>query len=146
METQNERTVVLNEVSNEEAGRFMEQQPKAIGNISGAVPKFKMVDGFTTFKAEYALVDNNLVIHFFGTPEHPVDSRPSNIQYWEQRFPDVLNVVGQDYFQATAPRLTAKYTEELKSWFFKAQGYEHILDIDAFVMLFFDLLDVQLEK
>jgi hypothetical protein len=146
MPNQNEETIILPEVTNEEANQLLSGAPYAIGNLSKAVPQFTTVETYTTFKAEYALVDGNLIIHFFETPEHPVDRTASSANYWQLIFPQMLNEIGQTYFQATAPRLVAKYTEELKSWFFKAQNYEHILDLEHFVLGFFEALDRALEN
>jgi hypothetical protein len=142
-----EKTIVLSEVSNEDAAALMEKQPRVIPaeNIREGVPRFTKVDDFTTFLAEYTLIDENLVIHFFGTQEHPVDQSPRGESYWQSLFPDCLNTVGQSYFQATAPRLTAKYTAELHSWFFKAQQYAHLLDLAGFVRGFLEALDRELE-
>jgi hypothetical protein len=39
----------------------------------------------------------------------------------------------------------AKYTEELNSWWFKAQGYGDKIDIDGFILKFFEALDQALE-
>jgi len=145
-----EKTIVLNEISNEEAGALMSSAPEAIKDISKSVPRFKKVDGYTTFKAEYAMVhaasSDDLVIHFFETPEHPFTDDPNHTWYWLTYFPNCLDEVGRSYFQATRPRLVAKFTEELKSWFFRARGYDHILDIDEYVGRFFEKLDKALEE
>jgi len=145
-----EKTIVLNEVSNEEAGALMKEAPEAIKDIRKGIPQFKKVDGFTTFRAEYALVhaasSDDLVIHFFETPEHPFTDDPNHKWYWLVYFPNCLEEVGQSYFHATRPRLTAKYTEEMKSWFFRARGYSHLPEFDTFVMRFFEKLDKVLEE
>ena len=62
-----------------------------------------------------------------------------------------LERVAPEHFQATQPRLVAKYTEDdgvgnsLDSWWFKAQGYGHVLDLDAYVMKFFEKMDGALD-
>lgn len=110
-------------------------------SVVDGVPKFKKVDCYTTFLAEYDLIGDDIVIHFFETEEYPA----SNSRYWLHTFAATLDSFAQDYFNANSPRLVAKYTEELKSWWFKACGYDHLLDLDAFVMRFFEGLDVVLD-
>lgn len=140
-----EKTVVLNEVSDEQAGKLMQSGPKVIMGLSKAVPVFTKVDDFTTFLAEYAIIGSDLVMHFYGTGEHPNDGSARGNQYWHVHFPSCLELVGEEHFQASKPRVIAKYTEEMKSWFLKAQGYDHLTDIDAYVRNFCAKLDQSLE-
>jgi hypothetical protein len=146
MENANEREVILPELTDDEAGRLMKGAPRAIQHVSKAVPKFTKVDEYTTFRVEYAIIGNDLVVHFFDTPEQPNTDDANHQWYWKTYFPACLSTVGERYFQATKPRLTAKYTEEVRSWFLKAQGYRHILDIDGFARGFFEELDKELEE
>lgn len=141
-----EKTIVLGEVSDEQAGKLMYEAPTLIEGLNKAVPRFKKVEDFTTFLAEYAMIGDDLVMHFFGTEEHPVDGSASSDHYWQTYFPNCLNEVGQEHFHANAPRLVAKYTEEMKSWFLKAQGYSHLTDIDAYIRIFCSRLDNVLEE
>jgi hypothetical protein len=113
----------------------------SLQGIAEAVPQFEKEQGYTTFTAEHALVDGNIVIHFFL----PEDYRGNAQQYWTVRFPLALDGVAQAHFQATAPRLQAKYTEELRSWWFKATNYDHVVDLPRFIRKFFDALDEALE-
>lgn len=106
-----------------------------VDDIANSIPHFKKVS-FDTFKAEYNLDNDNVVIHFF-LPKRKVTER-----YWKAMFADALDAVGQDHFQATAPRLIARYTEELHSWWFRAQGYGHIIELEAYVGHFFAKLDL----
>jgi hypothetical protein len=140
-----EKTIVLNEVSDEQAGQLMQNGPKIITGLSKAVPKFTKIEDFTSFLAEYAMIGSDLVMHFYGTEEHPNDGGAEGEQYWKVHFPSCLELVGQDHFQATKPRLIAKYTKEMRSWFLKAQGYDHLTDIDEFVRKFCTKLDAALE-
>ena len=101
------------------------------------VIKFTPCEEYTTFRAEYAIVDDALVFHFFVTAEHP---------QWPSYFPDVLSTVAQDYFNATYPRLTAAFTRELNSWWFRANGFAEIGDPHLRAMRFYARLDAALEQ
>lgn len=152
-----ERTVNLSDMSQQEAGERFEQESRSAGdevNMAGieqAVPVFIKVNDFTTFKAEYTWLGGNLVIHFFLTKEMvqlngTTEGGPLVKSYWVQTFPLVLDKTSKDYFQADSPRLQAKYTEELASWYFRAQGYDDCLDPDRLAMVFFERLDQDLES
>lgn len=116
----------------------LDHAPKGV-----VVPEFTQVDEFTTFKAEYGMVGNDLVMHFFATPE--IEKSPKGREYWLRLFPTCLDPVAQHHFEATAPRLQAKYTELVNSWWLQAQGYSHLLDVDAYVSDFLTKLDESLE-
>ena len=51
-----------------------------------------------------------------------------------------------EYFEADKPRLTAKWTEEMKSWWLQANNFSHILDLDRFLSDFFQKLDEEIEQ
>lgn len=121
--------------------QVLHDKPMEASRIADAVPKFTPCEEFTTFSAEYALQDGNIVIHFFL----PRDFKGAQ-DYWTMKFPRALDPTAQSYFKATAPRLQAKYTEELKSWWFRASGYDHIIDWQKFVESFFEELDRALES
>lgn len=96
------------------------------------------------FTVEYALVDKDLVFHFF---------RPSNIEdpilseiYWKKTFPSVLDPVAQAHFNAGQDRLSAEFVSdyELDSWFLLAKGYDYILDMEAYVEKFYRSLEAGL--
>jgi hypothetical protein len=108
-----------------------------VRRIASGVPVFTRVEDYTTFIAEHTMKDDDLVIHFYPTEE-------SN-SYWTSRFPEVLDRVAQAYFRATSPRLQAKFTHEVNSWWFRARGYSHIPDMNGFISGFFDALDQGLE-
>jgi len=129
-----------------DGAKMLSAMHQGIGNVPGAVLKFNKVLDFTTFDAEYNLQDGNVVVHFFMPRDHSVTQ-----EYWRSVFADVLTGVAQEHFQATAPRLVAKYAEDdgaggtLNSWWFKAQGYGHLLDPSTFLDLFFTKMDAALE-
>jgi len=140
--SQNEDTIVLLDgVSNEQAADLIKNQPSFV-NVGAAVPRFTKINTYTSFLVEYALIDTNIVIHFFETPEKPW----TNDTYWRTIFPKALNDKGQEIFQAGYPRLQAKITEEMHSWWFQAKSYAHIIDLDNFMVKFFDALDAALDQ
>ena len=105
--------------------------------IAAGIPNFIKVLDYTTFSAEYAMKDGDLVVHFY-----PTDVTKG---IWTREFAWILDRVAQDHFRATAPRLQAKFTEEVNSWWLRARGYSHIVNIKAFVDKFFELIDQALE-
>jgi hypothetical protein len=124
--------------------------PAAIQSAGGlAVPKaleFKP-SAFRYFKAEYALSDRDVIIHFYVSD--PVRAQWDTTQierWWLRDFAATLSTVAQDYFQATVPRIVAKYTPEAASWWFKAQGYDYLLDLEAFLRAFYERLDETLHS
>ena len=99
------------------------------------------VQEFTCFRCEYALKDRDLIVHFF-LPSNVTEQTAGRYRdWWLKTFPLVLDKVAQDYFSAGPPRLAAKYTEEVASWWFKAQGYDHLLDPRGFLAKFLQVLD-----
>lgn len=114
--------------------------------INDAVIKFTKVTNYTGFDAEYAWVDNDLIVHFFMPPEFintPKDMRES---WWLGTFASCLDTAAQQFFSADYPRLVAKYTEEMQSWWFRARGYGDVLDPDAFAIAFFKRLDATIDR
>lgn len=110
-------------------------------HVIDAIPRFTVVKDYTTFTVEYAFQESDIILHFFL----PEDFQGAAGVYWERTFPTALDIVARDYFNAEAPRLQAKYTSELKSWWFRARGYDHLLDLVGFLQGFFDRLDAALE-
>lgn len=88
------------------------------------------------FKVEYGLVDKDLVFHFFR-PQGASD------KYWKEHFLWALDAKAQEYFGAGLPRLSVEYIDDydLDSWCFIARGYDHILDVEAYVENFYRLLE-----
>ena len=111
------------------------------GSIADCVPKFKDVNSFTTFRAEYALIDDNIVVHFFLPPDFR-----GTVSFWKDTFPTALASVAPEHFQAVQPRLVAAYTEEMKSWWLRARNYGHIIDLDAYMLKFFSDLDNEIDS
>lgn len=138
-----ERTVSLINLEPNQARDVLQSQGMGGGtkltDLTKSIPKFTKLS-YPAFNAEYALEGDNIVIHFFV----PGPGIKITEEYWTSLFADGLNAVGQDHFQATKPRLVARYTEELKSWWFKAQGYSHIIDVPRYVTRFFEKLDAHM--
>jgi hypothetical protein len=114
----------------------------AFGGIEDAALKFTKVDNFTSFNAEYTYTGEDLVLHFFLPPERRL---PEARTYWLETFPACLDVAAREFFRADYPRLMAKYTEEFESWWFKAHGYGHVIDPDAFAAKFLKGLDARVD-
>lgn len=119
-----------------------------IHGIDSAVVQFTKVDRYTGFTAEYAWKDGDLVMHFFLPPEASAPtSSPHHapkkmwLKWWTETFAKCLDEAARKYFNADYPRLEARYTEELESWWFRAKGYSHVLDGDAFALQFLKELD-----
>ncbi len=129
------------------------EEPTAIGNVVDAVLNFTRVEDFTTFLAEYVFLDGNIVIHFFPPREAFELSQTSQqprisaeyLKYWKRKFPTVLSPVAEEFFNATAPIITATYVEEMASWWMRANGYASRMDPDGFIRLFFAELDRSLD-
>jgi hypothetical protein len=129
-----------------------------VGSLPGALAepvRFVKDTSFTTFTVEYAMRGPDLVFHFYLPPEviggegasHASQAlqRPSVYHYWSETFGDGLNQVAPEYFQATAPRLQAAYSLEVYSWWLRARGFDHLLDIPAFVRGFLVAFDTYLD-
>ena len=99
--------------------------------------------GFTTFSAELAVTEGDLVFHFYVTDEVNAGANPQ--KYWHELFPEVLQKTAQEYFKADYPRLKAAYTEEKASWWMRAFGFGLVLDPHKLAYRFFDALDVALD-
>lgn len=135
------RTVTLDEVEPTKAvGMLGKAGYTRNTDIKDAVPKFKQLS-YKAFNAEYFLEGDGIVIHFFVPTKRKVTK-----QFWTRDFAEALNDIGQEHFQATAPRLVAKYTEEVKSWWFKAQGYGHIIDLDTYLVRFFEKMEARMAQ
>lgn len=177
MSSQNEREVVLQELTNDVAGNVLGSAESGVGNLKEAVIQYNVFE-CPTFCAKYGPDGRNLIIAFFPeisflelaelpVPVHPQEQQrvwvenPALFQkhqsliehtakrwniaalqdYWVNKFPITLNEVAQDYFDATSPRLQAKYTAEIKSWWLRAQGYDHLLDVDSYSRRFLEKMN-----
>ena len=138
--TANENTVYLGELDKQDAKDHLDAELSSVFvGVEDAVPKFTQVDNYTTFRAEYTFLGEDIVAHFFVTSEN------NSSDYWLKTFPALLDACAREYFQADHPRLVAKYTDEVKSWWFKAHGYAHSLAPDKLMLGFFEALDHDLE-
>jgi hypothetical protein len=106
--------------------------------------RFQSVDAYTTFKAEYAIVDGDLVFHFYVTPEIQKMAEPH--KYWLQTFPAIIDPLAKDYFKAEFPKLKAAYTEEKASWWMRAFGFGMVLEPHQLAFGLFDKLDAALDE
>lgn len=123
-----------------------EEQVRGTLQLEGELGIPKLVDfvGYqgTYFRAEYTPEGRDITIHFFVSDALRQQWAVDVIErWWLHDFASVLSSVAQEYFQATVPRIMAKYTPEMASWWFKAQGYDHLLDRAAYLNAFFELLD-----
>jgi len=151
----NERSVSLGELSPTEAtaslGREISRETTAEQVLEGA-PKLTS-RSFSGFRADYGVVEGNLVVHFYlpsGLAEALKKADPRYQQQWEvywlRTFPDVLSPVAKRYFRADTPRIVAKYTEELASWWFCAKGFGDAIDPDALLLGFLQKMDEGLKE
>ena len=144
-----ERQVVLGEIPSDTAKEALHgEKQEWDGNLlHESVPLFTEDDRYS-FKSKWGIVGEDLQIQFF-LPKHAKveDARSQEAwhDYWITRFATVLDQVARKYFEAGPPRLTAKYTEELASWWFRAQGFGHMLSPKDFVGEFLDKLDAALK-
>lgn len=146
-QNEHERRVALGEVPHDQAvGQLREMSNTSFEGIEDAVLQFQKVDSYTTFSSEYSWVDGDLVVHFFVSPEVKAKGDKYKTEYWQSFFPRHLDATARRFFSADYPRLIAKYTEELESWWFKAHGYGHVLDPDAYAIRFLKTLDEDIER
>lgn len=109
-----------------------------------AIPiQFMPVADLTTFSAEVAVTEGDLVYHFYPTDE--VQKMPGAAKYWKDVFPQVLEQTAKSYFNADFPRLKAAYTEEKASWWLRAYGFGLVLDPHKLALRFCDVLDEALD-
>lgn len=112
-----------------------------------AVPiQFIPITEYTTFRAEMAIVDGDLVFHFYITEEANERATPAPHKYWLVMFPVVLSKTAEKYFNAEFPRLKAAYTEEQKSWWMRAFGFGQVLDPHKMGYGFLAALDTALDE
>lgn len=139
----NERFVQVREVEEGKApiafqGEGDMEVPKAL--------EFKVVER-RYFRAEHTMDGSNIVIHFFVSAAMKESWTTTQIEHWWlKEFATKLSDAAQEYFQATVPRIMAKYTAEVASWWFKAQGYDYLLDYEEFLRAFYERLDETLNS
>lgn len=108
---------------------------------------FVQIEGYTTFRAEFAVTEGDLVFHFFMTPEIEALPEKERKHYWAERFAEVLEPVAKEHFLADAPRIKAQHVCDMgiDSWWFRAKGFGHLLDPHRFAYQFLDKLDQALD-
>ena len=135
---QNERYVAVADVDEKNAAVAFQSH----GDMDVPRPiEFTSVER-SYFQARYALKDRDIVIHFYVS-DHVKTAWPEYYlqRWWLNDFGLVLSQCAQSHFDATTPRIMASYTAEEASWWFKAQGYNYLLDLDGYLRAFFELLD-----
>lgn len=105
--------------------------------------KFTRVEDYTTFIAEYAVENEDIVFHFYPTNEMSHEKETDRV-YWLKTFPTVLDPAASHFFSATFPRLQACFVPEMGSWWMRAYGLAG-MDPEGRVSRFFDKLDSALE-
>jgi len=149
-----ERTVQLTGVSREVATRMLGEEGRMVEgteeDVARAVPDFRRVN-YPSFVAEHAVINGDLHVHFFlPTEAGDLKRADANLQrkweaYWLETFPKFLSPVAKEYFQSDKPRLVAKYTEEVASWWFCGRGYGDALNPDELALGFERALDGALQ-
>lgn len=117
---------------------------EAEGDLPVLPLQFIPITEYTTFRAELAIADGDLIFHFYVTGEVNALREPK--KYWLEFFPAVLEPVAKTYFNAEFPRLKAAYTEEQASWWFRAFGFGHVLEPHKFAYGFLEKLDAALDE
>lgn len=101
------------------------------------------VDEYTTFVAELAILQGDIVFHFYVTDEVNAGKNPQ--LYWKEVFPIVLSKTAEEHFKAQYPRLKAAYTEEKASWWMRAYGFGLVLNPHKYAYSFLATLDAALD-
>jgi hypothetical protein len=120
-------------------------------NVSNATVKMTKVEDYTTFLAEYAFIDGDIVMHFFPPIEQYVKTDngarllDEHLLRWQRSFPQVLSPIAESYFSATRPVLMAQYVPEMTSWYFKAGGFARSLSPETLVLEFLARLDAAVD-
>lgn len=105
-----------------------------IGGV--AVVYFTEHGAATAFKAEYTILDNDIVFHFFPPEQLAAWLPVQQVSYWKEWFPHHLEQIACDHFGTTDPsRLKAAYAEELVSWWLRAYKC-NVLNPELFAIQF----------
>lgn len=154
MSTDEERTVQIGGVAEDRAAGMLHTEGQMTAgteeDIRRAVPDFTEIE-LPTFKAKWAVVNGDLQVQFYlpaGAPD--LKRAGANEQrrweaYWLKQFPNALSPVAKKYFQADKPRLVAKYTDEVASWWFCARGFGEAVSPSALAEGFAAALDAELQ-
>ena len=110
-----------------------------------AALQFVKVSDFTTFDAQFAITEGDIVVQFFFSPEIKAWAPQQQIAYWGKVFPSALEPAAKKTFNADFPRLKAQHIYEpdlgINSWWFRAYGFGHLLDPHKLVYAFLEELD-----
>jgi len=137
-----ERSVLARSVSEGDSVQSLQDGFAADGDgVLEPKPVEFVLREFRTFRTEHGMKDRDLVVHFFLRSNVTSDTAHLYRDWWLNTFPTILDAQAQAYFEAGPPRLAAKYTEELASWWFLAQGYDHLLDPVGHLEKFLAVLD-----
>jgi hypothetical protein len=136
-----ERYVALGEVPESEAKRYLgEAEEMSADGVRSAIPKFSPYSG-PMFRAEHAIIGKDLVYHFYVVEQEDPEALDS---WFRNTFAAALDAVAQEYFQAGQPRLQAKYTQEMQSWWLRARGFGDGVDPEARVRGLYQKLEEHL--
>jgi len=130
-------------LSSNQVSSTVESEQKAVLPVLAL--HFLDITDYTTFRAELAVTEGDLVFHFYPTNEVHALKRPTPMAYWSELFPAALETVAQKYFDANESRLKAAYTEEQASWWLRAFGFGHVLDPHKLAYGFLEALDAALD-
>jgi hypothetical protein len=103
--------------------------------------KFTRNEQYTTFVAQFAFKGNDIVFQFFRTPEYADDNK-----YWKELFPEVLQEVVMEHFNAHYPQLKADFVKEMDSWWLCASDFVEIGDPTMKSEKLFEKLDARLDQ
>jgi hypothetical protein len=148
-----ERTVPIGGMSKPAAHTMastMRNAPASnISQVAKAVPDFTEVKK-KSFTAKYTIIGVDLIVQFF-LPTHAEQHMPTPegraawMDYWLKRFPPKLDVIARSHFEAEYPRLMVKWTDEVVSWWFKAQGFGSVTDPKQLAETFLEKLEASLQ-
>ena len=146
---ESDRVVSLKSLTEEQA-RGVLTGAEDIALSEQSIPRFTM-RSYSVFRAEHAVVDGDLVMHFFLPEGVDLKKADPSLQrwwelYWLKTFPEKLDSVARSYFGAGKERLEARYTEEVASWWFRGRGFGQSLDPSALAEGFERALDSAVEE
>ena len=149
-----ERQVALGGVAENQAAGLLQAEGAMVEgtgqDVANAVPKFE-TKKYSSFKAEYGIVGDDLVVHFYLPEGFDITSMGTQQQklwsdWWGGDFPNVMSRVAQEYFEVEYPRVVAKYTEEVASWWFCARGFASSFDPHRLLETFLEKMDAALPR
>ena len=120
-----------------------------ISQVAKGVPDFTEVKK-KSFTAKYTVLGVDLIVQFF-LPAHAEqhlskpEGRTAWMEYWLKRFPPKLDEIARSHFEADYPRLMVKWTDEVVSWWFKAQGFGNSTDPKQLTETFLEKLEAALQ-